>query len=303
MSRHVLSGDETAPLRLCIADVPARVTGLPPHIRADMRALMRPFVISSSRAAPETAEVEIALSPSDASDHPAWRVMVGDEEIFRSGSHDRLLGRLEWLVVARAVQHSSRWLVWHAASLARGGEAVVLVGESGAGKSTLAVELALRGWRPLADDLTLIQPHAHTLTPFRRCFHIEHGESAQGEREHLLTWPAPALADYARPRRWAAPGAAPRWVVVVRRDTSQPTRLSPISRAEAAGALFGATIHNRASAEAAGVAASVAGAALGCYALNNNDLRAALDALTAALVASPRLAPVTASGVAARRAP
>jgi hypothetical protein len=44
----------------------------------------------------------------------------------------------------------------HAAAAAKGGRAVVIAGDSGAGKSTLGAGLLARGWRMIADEVTVI---------------------------------------------------------------------------------------------------------------------------------------------------
>ena len=286
----VLLAPGATPLVVRMAGVTARVSGMPQRLRAELSALLRPFVLGG--AATEAAEVEIELrSAPGAAD---WQALVGGEQVLRSGSSTRMLRDLEWLVVARSLACSRERIVWHAASLAWGSRAVILVAESGAGKSTLTVSLALRGWRPLADDLTLLDPATYTLDPFRRCFHVSPAVSELAASADLLTWPAPELADYARPRRWGRDGRAPAWIVVVRRDSSAPASLTPLSRAEAAGALFAATIRNHAAASAASAAARVAGSALGCWALNNGDLNATVDLLMSTLLGAEGGAPLVA---------
>lgn len=278
---NALRAREAPALVARIAGVTTRISGMPQRLRAELSALLRPFALAGAAAA-ETAEVEIELRPE--AGHTDWLALVGGEQVLRSGSPTRMLRDLEWLVVARSLAASRERIVWHAASLAWGSRAVVLVAESGVGKSTLTVNLALRGWRPLADDLTLLDPATYTLDPFRRCFHIAPEVGALAASAGLLTWPTPELADYARPRRWGRAGGAPAWIVVVRRDSGAPASMTPLSRAEAAGALFAATIHNHAAAAAASSAARVAGSALGCWALNNGDLTTTVDLLMSTLL-------------------
>ncbi|QNE31402.1 HprK-related kinase A [Sphingomonas sp. NBWT7] len=61
-----------------------------------------------------------------------------------------------------------RFLLLHAAAVARKGRAVIMTGESGAGKSTLAALLQTRGWRLLADEFVLIDPATGLVHPFPR---------------------------------------------------------------------------------------------------------------------------------------
>jgi hypothetical protein len=303
MSLSRLPISQLAALRLRIAGVTARIDGLSSRIRADMFALLRPFVVAEDESFPARAEVEIALrfSPAAASDAALdhdeaaleddageesgeWAAWADGEQVFRMGVYDRLLRRLEWEVVSRSVDLARDWLAWHAASLAWEGRALLLIGASGAGKSTLTTALARRGWLPLADDLTLLDPQTGTLAPFPRCFHVAAMDGVWASSASALTWPTLALPDYAQPRHWARAGDSPTWIVVIGRDTTQPTRLTPLSQAQAAGALFGATIHTASTASAARLAATVAGASAGCWGLNNNDLETALDLLTTTLL-------------------
>lgn len=287
----------TSPLFVVIAGVTVSITGAPPRIRADLAALLRSFVVRDSNLLPLAPTVNVAITTvSDETAHDDWLAFVDGEQALRTGSAERFTRDLEWLIVSQAMARSSNRLIWHAASLTWRGQAVTLVAESGSGKSTLTVGLAMRGWRPLADDLTLYDPSRHALEPFRRCFHVSPAVAERAAPAQLLTWPAPALTDYARPRRWGAAGARPAWVVIVRRDTSQPSSLAPISRAEAAGALFSATVRNRVELSAS-LAAHVAGSVVSCWNLNNNDLTTALDLLESTLLgATHASAPDSADG-------
>lgn len=56
------------------------------------------------------------------------------------------------LDVYREVAHATPSTALHAAALARGGRAALLVGASGAGKSSLALALAGRGWAYMGDE-------------------------------------------------------------------------------------------------------------------------------------------------------
>jgi len=61
-----------------------------------------------------------------------------------------------------------RFLLLHAASVERDGQALILTGESGAGKSTLATLLANHGWRFMGDEFALIDPESGMAFPFPR---------------------------------------------------------------------------------------------------------------------------------------
>ena len=61
-----------------------------------------------------------------------------------------------------------RYLLLHAATVERGGRALVMTGESGAGKSTLAALLGANGWRLLGDEFALLDPTTGLLHAFPR---------------------------------------------------------------------------------------------------------------------------------------
>lgn len=61
-----------------------------------------------------------------------------------------------------------RFLLLHAATVERGGKALILTGESGAGKSTLATLLGSDCWRFMGDEFALIEPATGLAYPFPR---------------------------------------------------------------------------------------------------------------------------------------
>ncbi|HEX8655850.1 MAG TPA: HprK-related kinase A [Allosphingosinicella sp.] len=68
-----------------------------------------------------------------------------------------------------------RFLLLHAATVERGGKAVILTGESGAGKSTLAALLGERGWRLMGDEFALLDCESALLHPFPRAISLKNG--------------------------------------------------------------------------------------------------------------------------------
>lgn len=71
-----------------------------------------------------------------------------------------------------------RYLLLHAATVERGGRALVLTGESGAGKSTLAAMLGERGWRLMGDEFALLDLADGTLRAFPRAVSLKNGAIA-----------------------------------------------------------------------------------------------------------------------------
>lgn len=127
-----------------------------------------------------------------------------------------------------------RFLLLHAAAVARDGRALVMTGDSGAGKSTLAAILGYRGWRFLGDEFALLGPADGCFHPFPRPTSLKNASidllrsvapsdrfgprfegTIKGTIQHLLP-PAEAIAamdEPARPRLVVMPtyaaGVAP----------------------------------------------------------------------------------------------
>jgi HprK-related kinase A len=66
-----------------------------------------------------------------------------------------------------------RFLLLHAATVERGGRALVMTGESGAGKSTLAALLGEGGWRLMGDEFALLDRASGSLHPFPRAISLK----------------------------------------------------------------------------------------------------------------------------------
>ena len=83
--------------------------------------------------------------------------LVDGESPFEPLPRDQAPALLEWGLNWTVAAACHQWLTLHAASLERGGGALILPAPPGSGKSTLCAALALRGWRLLSDELTLIE--------------------------------------------------------------------------------------------------------------------------------------------------
>jgi HprK-related kinase A len=99
---------------------------------------------------------------------PKVSFFIDGASFFTPSPPEHSLPLFEWglnRVIAETVHH---FLVVHAASVERGGRAMILPGEPGAGKSTLTAGLVFRGWRLLSDELTLIKPGTAELAALAR---------------------------------------------------------------------------------------------------------------------------------------
>jgi HprK-related kinase A len=92
--------------------------------------------------------------------------LIDEESPFEPLPRDQAPALLEWGLNWSIAASCHQWLAIHAASLERDGAVVILPAPPGSGKSTLCAALALRGWRLLSDELTLLDPQtleAHAL--------------------------------------------------------------------------------------------------------------------------------------------
>ena len=67
------------------------------------------------------------------------------------------------------------YLLLHAATVEKDGQALIMTGESGAGKSTLAALLGERGWRLMGDEFALLDMASGDLLPFPRAVSLKNG--------------------------------------------------------------------------------------------------------------------------------
>ncbi|MFO1325789.1 MAG: HprK-related kinase A [Rubrivivax sp.] len=84
--------------------------------------------------------------------------LVEGESPFEPLPREQAPALLEWGLNWTIASSCHQWLTVHAACLEREGRAVILPAPPGSGKSTLCAALALRGWRLLSDELTLLDP-------------------------------------------------------------------------------------------------------------------------------------------------
>ena len=266
------------PLDCCIAGLLVRIEGLPAPLRARLARLMGRLTAPPASAPTEPA-LHLRVARRGRGD---WTVRVDDGEPEAFHTLFRLLTYLEWCAVTGALNATSDLAAVHGATLTRGDTTVLLLARSGHGKTTLTLGLMERGWEPLSDDVTLIDAATLRARAFPRCFHIDKSALARLRERSDLEWPG-TLALYVRPNGWAEEERQPTAIVLVERDPRQPTALSPVTQAEAAGAILGATVHNQLSGpELARVAVRLASQAWGCYRLNNGVLAEALDLIEAA---------------------
>lgn len=75
-----------------------------------------------------------------------------------------------------------RYLLLHAATVERGGRALLMTGLSGSGKSTLSALLGEQGWRLMGDEFALLDPEDGSLHAFPRAISLKNGAIGVIER-------------------------------------------------------------------------------------------------------------------------
>ncbi len=172
--------------------------------------------------------------------------IIGDgKELYRQLRPEEVLPYLEWGINYRVIATRTEYLQLHAATLAAGDRAILLVGQSGCGKSTLSAALATRGWRYLSDEFALVDPDTLDVHAFPKALCIKAGAFDIVRRLGLPLWQRRPYVKafkgrvaYASPHDLAAQTTpSPVRLIVFMRYNPGPTTLRPVSRGAAAFAL------------------------------------------------------------------
>ena len=158
----------------------------------------------------------------------------------RSMAAPMLEAGLNWCVGTFAHQY----VVIHAATLERGGRALLLPAPPGSGKSTLCAALMCRGWRLLSDEFALLDPQSRVLQPIPRPVALKGPSIALLKAWSPDAWLGPEVDNnegervaYLRPPaesvRASATMAVPGWIVVPTFEAGAPPIVESMSRARA----------------------------------------------------------------------
>lgn len=209
-----------------------------------------------------------------------FHIYFDGEGLLEARDTDRVARYMLWHVNYEVITATSTHLLMHGAVATTGREAVVLPGEMNAGKTTLVAGLVLDGLGFLTDELVALNLGTGMIDPYPRPLNIGRGswevlaglrppDSDDDDPISRLVWHVDPGA--IRPDA-VAPPAALRWVVAPRFEPGGPTRLEPLSRAEATSVLYGHAF-NRHQVGSAGIRALVdAMRQADCARLPNGDL-------------------------------
>lgn len=174
---------------------------------------------------------------------PQAEFLIDGDAPFEPLPRDQAPAFLEWGLNWSIAASCHQWFTLHAASLERGGKALILPAPPGSGKSTLCAALALREWRLLSDELTLITPGTIEASALARPVNLKNAsidlirkfepscvwgpeiyDTAKGRVTHLC----PPTDSVARMEE----KASPRWIVFPRYVADAAPQLTPRSKAQ-----------------------------------------------------------------------
>lgn len=169
--------------------------------------------------------------------------LIDGDPPFEPLPRDQAPAFLEWGLNWSIAASCHQWFTIHAASLEKNGWAVVLPAPPGSGKSTLCTALALRGWRLLSDELTLIDAQSLEANALARPINLKNAsidlirafepaavwgpetyDTAKGRVTHLR----PPVDSVDR----MLEKAQPRWIVFPRYEAEAEPLLTPRTKAQ-----------------------------------------------------------------------
>jgi len=169
--------------------------------------------------------------------------LVDGERPFEPLPREQAPAFLEWGLNWSIAASCHQWLTIHAASLERDGLAVVMPAPPGSGKSTLCAALALRQWRLLSDELTLLDPTSGLIHGLARPINLKNASIDLIRNFAPGSGWAPEIYDTSKGRvthlrpprdsvkRMRDP-AKPRWIVFPRYEADAKPRMTPRGKAQ-----------------------------------------------------------------------
>lgn len=177
---------------------------------------------------------------------PQARFLLDDVESFFPLPMEQAAPMLEWGLNWCLASRPLGYLVMHAGTLARSGDALMMPGSPGAGKSTLSASLCLlEDWQLFSDELAILDPTSGLLHPHPRPISLKNDSIRlvagfpQAQLGAIYTDTHKGTVSHARcPDHSIATAAASerarvRWIVFPRFVSGKMANIQEISRAEA----------------------------------------------------------------------
>jgi HprK-related kinase A len=184
-----------------------------------------------------------------------YAVWADGAPVYIPHQRNEVFPHVEWGVNWRVMMSRNEYLQLHAATLVRGGRAILLAGDSGCGKSTLAAGLMARGWTYFCDEFALLDPDTLCVQPFPKALCIKAGAFAAVEqlglplrRRHYakhFKGPVGYIPPVAPRRAALTPPCPVRYVVFPQYISACRPRVTPMPRAEAVNQLIRRTLNHR----------------------------------------------------------
>jgi len=99
---------------------------------------------------------------------PQVNFALDDTRPFKPLPIEQSFAMFEWGLNWVVANHAHQFAIVHAASVEKGGRALILPGAPGSGKSTLCAALVCRGWRLLSDEMAMISLNDGLIWPIPR---------------------------------------------------------------------------------------------------------------------------------------
>lgn len=174
---------------------------------------------------------------------PQAEFLIDGDPPFEPLPRDQAPAFLEWGLNWAIAASCHQWFTIHAASIERNGFVAILPAPPGSGKSTLCAALALRGWRLLSDELTLINPNTMAASPLARPINLKNSSIELIRAfEPTSSW-GPVTYDTVKGRvthlrppeesvQRMRDTAQPRWIVFPRYVSGAEPQLVPRAKAQ-----------------------------------------------------------------------
>jgi hypothetical protein len=139
-------------------------------------------------------------------DGSAFRIFANNMPIVRVSDESKLAPALEGMLVGYAVRSREDCAVFHAASIAIQGRAILLCGGKGSGKSTLSLALSMAGAKYLGDELAFVRFEDRRIEAFPKAVTLKSGSFALFGEQATHDDPVRGPIRYVRPKDTALIG-------------------------------------------------------------------------------------------------
>lgn len=150
---------------------------------------------------------------------------------------EELYSSLEYTITTAALNHLETFCTIHAGGVVYGEDALLLPGEGGSGKTTLVMTLALKGFKPLGDDIILVDTESNSLRAYPRGFLAKGDTGRWLAKNHLKPADMVKVEDFYYLRQNALTPFAEegrlKYVVFPKYKPAEKPKFTPLGKVEA----------------------------------------------------------------------